>query len=266
MKTWFASFFKTFARLGLVCIGAGLAFDAVAGGASQTSASAGTPAALYQSFCSVCHGEHGNGQSRASASLNPRPSDFTHPTARASLSRERMIVSVREGRPGSAMIGWKTQLSDAQIAAVVDYVRDKFMDSSIKQSEGGGMTSPLPLAPSVANAQKDTKVLSPPLNGNRAAGRRLFEQNCVACHGKDGDGKGPRAYFIMPKPRSFVSTESRAAFSRPVLIHSIAHGKLGTEMPSWEKVLTEQEIANVAEYVFTQFIAPAGNIPKRERK
>ena len=35
-------------------------------------------------------------------------------------------------------------------------------------------------------------------------------------------------------------------------------GKLGTEIPAWSKVLTEQEIADVAEYVFRKFIRPGG--------
>ena len=36
----------------------------------------------------------------------------------------------------------------------------------------------------------------------------------------------------------------------------IAKGSLGTEMAAWEKVLEDEHIANVTEYVFRAFIRP----------
>ena len=75
------------------------------------------------------------------------------------------------------------------------------------------------------------------------------------CHGKDGDGRGPRAYFINPKPRNFLHAGSRAELNRPELYEHIGEGVRGTEMPAWDKVLTPQQIADVAEYVFRQFIS-----------
>jgi mono/diheme cytochrome c family protein len=178
-----------------------------------------------------------------------------------------MLITVREGRPGTAMVGWKTQLSDTQIAAIVDYVRTKFMDVDLKPATAGASAvTPGQQLPTPSNLRTNPVPVTIPLSGNLGDGRRLYDQNCTACHGKLGDGNGPRAYFISPKPRSFISTESRAAFSRPVLIHSIAQGKLGTEMPSWEKVLSAQEIANVAEYVYQRFITPDSKIGTRDSK
>ena len=92
------------------------------------------------------------------------------------------------------------------------------------------------------------------LRGNAAKGGRFYAGNCSTCHGQKGDGKGPRAYFIRPKPRNLIDAASRASFNRPALYAAISMGKLGTEMPAWSKVLNEQEIADVAEYVFQQFI------------
>ena len=65
-----------------------------------------------------------------------------------------------------------------------------------------------------------------------------------------------RAIFINPKPRNFLHEASRHELNRPALFQAIAQGKLGTEMPAWNKVLNEQEIANVAEFVFQRFIRP----------
>ncbi|MEQ1516843.1 MAG: c-type cytochrome [Usitatibacteraceae bacterium] len=229
---------------------------ATAGGPPHGGDSTATPAALYHSYCSVCHGEQGNGQSRARASLNPPPVDFTQPGLRATLTRERMTLGVREGRPGTAMVGWKTQLTDRQIAALVDYVREKFMapDTTGKNATAT-LVKPAPAA-----------TLSPIRPGDKVSGAALYENNCVACHGKGGDGNGPRAYFISPKPRSFITADSRAVFTRPVLINSIGQGKRGTEMPAWNKVLSDQEIANIAEYVFQRFITAESTVGASARK
>ena len=86
------------------------------------------PAAqLYHAYCSLCHGERGDGRSRAQASLVPPTRDFTAPGAALDLTRERMIAAVREGCPGTAMAAWGTQLSLAEIEAVVDYIREHLM-------------------------------------------------------------------------------------------------------------------------------------------
>jgi mono/diheme cytochrome c family protein len=98
------------------------------------------------------------------------------------------------------------------------------------------------------------------LDGNLAAGKKFFNENCADCHGEKGDGQGPRAYFINPRPASFISDKSLATLNRPTLYTHIFAGKLGTEMPAWRHVLSDQEIGNVAEYVFRAFIEP--NQPK----
>ena len=92
------------------------------------------------------------------------------------------------------------------------------------------------------------------LKGDIEKGRDFFMQNCFTCHGVTGGGDGPRAYFINPPPRNFLLETSRQYLNRPALFEAITKGRTGSEMPAWGKVLNEQEIANVAEYVFQSFI------------
>jgi len=93
------------------------------------------------------------------------------------------------------------------------------------------------------------------LKGDPDKGRIFFMSNCFTCHGIKGDGDGPRAYFITPPPRDFLLETSRQRLNRPVLFEAITNGRLGTNMPAWGKVLSNQEIADVAEFVFQNFIS-----------
>ena len=79
-------------------------------------------AALYHNYCSVCHGDKGDGKSRATGSLSTLPRDFTSAESKRELSRERIVAAITHGRPGTAMTSWRTQLSDADIASVADHV------------------------------------------------------------------------------------------------------------------------------------------------
>lgn len=128
------------------------------------------------------------------------------------------------------------------------------------------VAAPPVAVPARAGAQSATAVadMSLPmpqgLKGDPDKGRIFFMGNCFTCHGIKGDGEGPRAYFITPPPRNFLLETSRQRLNRPVLFEAISNGRLGTNMPAWSKVLGNQEIADVAEFVFQNFIsAPPAN-------
>lgn len=340
-------------RAALVCALGFLGIGLGHGGERPAKGGEIKPAVIYHNYCSVCHGDRGDGRSRARGSLNPAPRDFT--TA-GELARGTMITIVAHGKPGTAMVGWKTQLTDKEIEAVVDYIRQSFMivaqDPRLQRGKtvyaqncivchgerGQGSTHPVggPVPPrdlaspqsraelsrermvaSVTNGRPGTAMAAfsnrlpsqdieavvdyvraalmvpaaETISGTRAHGGRgndvsaapkanpvlsadmrqampnglrgdlrkgghFYNANCATCHGVKGDGKGPRAYFINPKPRNFVDARSRATLNRPAIYAATAVGRLGTEMPAWNKVLSDQEIADVAEYVFAKFIRP----------
>lgn len=112
-----------------------------------------------------------------------------------------------------------------------------------------------PAAPAPKPVVADMSLPMPQgLKGDVAKGHDFYMQNCSTCHGVSGAGDGPRAYFINPVPRDFLLESSRQRLNRPALFKAISKGSLGSEMPAWDKVLNEQEIANVAEFVFQTFI------------
>ncbi|MGB3429666.1 MAG: c-type cytochrome [Burkholderiaceae bacterium] len=229
---------------------------------SQGGGSNIQPALLYHNSCSVCHGDKGDGKSRASNSLSPPPYDFTSAKARSEQSRERIVAFITNGKPGTAMVSWKTQLNEREIAALADYVFTVFVQGnpaaaaaaggqiSGTRAHGGRESSPAP-----AVVKTDMSLgFGRSLKGNAAKGRTFYDANCATCHGTAGDGKGPRAYFINPKPRDFREASFRSRANRPMLFAAVGNGRNGTEMPAWNKVLNDQQIADVSEYVFQSFI------------
>lgn len=82
---------------------------------------------IYKDTCQVCHGERGDGQTFVANALNPPPRNFTAEISKKELTRPRMIKSVTNGRPGTAMMPWKDNLSAAEISATVSFIRGKFM-------------------------------------------------------------------------------------------------------------------------------------------
>lgn len=89
-------------------------------------------------------------------------------------------------------------------------------------------------------------------------GKTVYAQNCLACHGVKGDGKGDAAAFLLPKPRDFVhanfrlrSTPSGRLPTDVDLFRSVSLGMPGTPMPPWRVNLSENDRWAVVEYIKT---------------
>lgn len=205
---------------------------------------------LYQENCSVCHGDDGVGAVWGQESLASAPRNFRSDASRRELSRERMIAAVSFGKPGTPMPGFATRLEPRQIEAIVDYVRKTFMTDEPMQ------TGRFSEADHFASGEYRNQPIPGELLGNPLRGRAFYVANCVACHGVDGDGNGPRAYFIFPRPRNFLDPATREIFNRPRLFEGIKQGVIGKEMPAWGKVLNDQDIGDITEYVYEAFIRP----------
>ena len=227
-------------------------------------------AVLYHNYCSVCHGDKGDGRSRATGALSTLPRDFTSAESRRELSVERIAAAITHGRPGTAMVGWKTQLSSTDIQMLAEHVHQTYVQGdahrlasapaapiSGTRAHGGREAD----AASTSAKVDMTTGLPNGLKGDFKRGGAFYLANCATCHGARGDGAGPRAYFINPKPRSFVTEGSRASFNRLALYVAISEGRLGTEMPAWSKVTTPQQMADVTEYVFQAFIVGRSPAP-----
>ena len=211
---------------------------------------------IYAESCSVCHGDDGRGAVWGQASLATPPRNFRTEASQRELTRERMIASATYGRPGTPMPGFGTQLSVPEITAVVDYIRENFMQpdsaASADPHGAGGRGNP---GYGPAGGVMPPQEAPDDYVGDAVRGAELYTANCADCHGLGGAGDGPRAYFIFPKPRNFHDPATRQYLSRRNLYNGIKFGVVGKEMPAWGKVWSDQDVADVAEYVYGQFIA-----------
>ena len=254
---------------------------------------------IYTSNCSVCHGDNGNTAFWAKNGLNPPPRDFTSPEAQGNLTRARMVNSVTNGRPGTGMMPFNKRLSRDEINEVVSFIRYKFMGVAPDKDTGEAplaigkpvapvsppaQTGSIPGVDAPLSAARPAPVHQPAktlpagistqaaataghgvdmslpvpkgLKGDLVWARKFYMANCFTCHGVTGQGNGPRAFFNIPRPRNFTSEESRQILNRPRIFNSITNGRVGTVMPAWGKVLNEQQIAGLTEFVFQTFVQP----------
>jgi mono/diheme cytochrome c family protein len=87
------------------------------------------------------------------------------------------------------------------------------------------------------------------------AGRYVFQNNCVVCHGRFGDGRGELAPTLKPPPRNFnhgvFKFRSTPAGSLPTnddLARIVRQGLGGTAMPIFAQ-LPERDVRAVVEYL-----------------
>jgi mono/diheme cytochrome c family protein len=83
--------------------------------------------ALYQQYCSMCHGPQGKGDGPAASAMNPKPRDHTDGRYMNALSDAHLTIVISEGgaavQRSPLMPSWKGTLSPQQIADVITYLR-----------------------------------------------------------------------------------------------------------------------------------------------
>jgi mono/diheme cytochrome c family protein len=88
-------------------------------------------------------------------------------------------------------------------------------------------------------------------------GKKLFEQNCVSCHGAKGDGKGPVGMALTPHPSDFAEPLKNWPNTKgnpEKIFEVISKGIPNSAMVGWPQ-LSEKERWGLVYYV-TEFATP----------
>ena len=155
---------------------------------------------LYKFRCEVCHGEDGRGDGVAADTLYPRPRDFSlglfkFKTSPGSLPArdEDLLVTIRDGLKATGMPGWKSLLSEEQMASLVPVL--KGFDTSATWSpedaddekfddDGRYMGTDFIKVTEI----EPTEGIIPYTEESLAKGKVAFEKACAECHGNAGRG------------------------------------------------------------------------------
>lgn len=169
--------------------------------------------------CAACHGEEGRGKIGQGPALNSE-------SFLAAASDAFLVRTITHGRAGTTMVAWGNTYDEAQVESLVAYIR------SLQD---------------VPAAELDESALE----GDVAAGQRLYAEICAACHGRTGAGYQETSNGTGIGRRAFLDSVTDG-----YLRYIIEHGKENTRMrpmtgdsPVAVADLTDEEIDNIIAYL-----------------
>lgn len=84
-----------------------------------------------------------------------------------------------------------------------------------------------------------------------ALAETLYNKNCAACHGQYGGGDGPAADTTAEKPVAFSDPAYMFEMRGDVLYAKIRRGGMGTDMPNFGTLFTQEETWALVDYLWT---------------
>jgi cytochrome c oxidase cbb3-type subunit 2/cytochrome c oxidase cbb3-type subunit I/II len=88
-------------------------------------------------------------------------------------------------------------------------------------------------------------------------GKNMYQKFCIGCHGPVGDGNGPAARYLNPRPLNFTLLKRNLADGKyigGILYYQIMNGITGTSMPYFKKDLESEKIWDISNFVAEYFI------------
>lgn len=175
---------------------------------------------IFTANCVACHGADLHG------GIGPNLIDATWIHGG---EPDQIVQTITNGVPEKGMVAWGGVLGPTKISQVAAFVISKYE---------GGEAAPAEEAPAEV-------VEAAPVDPNDplAAGRAIFETNCVACHGADMTGGiGP----------NLVDTEWIHGGTLDDIKTVITNGVPDKGMITWGPILGEEKVGQVAEYVLAK--------------
>lgn len=186
------------------------------------------PVAVFKERCARCHGEDGMGDGMIAKNLYPRPKAIANAVFINGYPTERFVASITDGLPGTAMPPWGKIYTEAQIRAILDYVRTTLVQGEPKIYDPSRV---------IREVSGEGKV--PYSDESVQRGRATFVQRCTGCHGPAANGKGETAKDQYWRPANLTNKKYIGSLSDERLFTSISMGVRGTAMPSWAQDLAD---------------------------
>ncbi len=98
-------------------------------------------------------------------------------------------------------------------------------------------------------------------------GKKLYEQNCVPCHGEKGDGRGALSSPLKPAPSDFAEPLNKWPNTKGdprKIFDVISKGIPNSAMVKWDHLSEQERWALV--YTVLEFATPAKATPAKKKK
>jgi cbb3-type cytochrome oxidase cytochrome c subunit len=179
--------------------------------------------------------------------------DLTNEGGRMSSQWQKAhLINPRALKPGSIMPSFSF-LSDRDMNDLVAYIQSlgnkRTTEHFVEAPDEYLLTTD---AGRALHDRKTTGKESVDTNSSAAAnaGRGIYTQNCAICHGLEGWGNGPNAITLEKKPANF-SRPFYKQYSDEFWFYRVSEGVVGTRMPRWGEILSEQQRWYLVAYLKT---------------
>jgi len=178
-----------------------------------TAEESAAAAADYQRYCALCHGVEREGRA------NDEAPSLRSKTLMHTGFPEFLLFTVAYGRRGTPMAGFFEEIGgpmdNFELYRLVRWLKEQVDVESVD------------LPPD-------------PIPGDSRRGREIYDRDCARCHGGEAEGGiGP----AIGNP-AFLALASDA-----FLRYTIEHGRDGTEMQPFGKVLSSADLDNITAYL-----------------
>ena len=85
---------------------------------------------------------------------------------------------------------------------------------------------------------------------NEDRGKKVYEFYCYQCHAYSGHANTVAATYLDPRPRNFTRSDPRK-LTREMMLSAVRDGRAGTAMTSFSRVLSDEDMAAVVDYIRT---------------
>ena len=172
-------------------------------------------AAVYREQCIQCHGATGRGDGpKAKGLIGPPPADLTDRAELATVSPVDMYRKIAIGIEGTGMPEYAHSLSSDDRWAVTTYTATLRADQgAVHEGEG------------------------------------LYAAQCASCHGATGRGDGLHARTLSVSPPALADLAVQGRLSDADLIELTLHGRPGTPMPGFARVMDRAAAEKVVAFL-----------------
>lgn len=191
-------------------------------------------------------GEHSNDWHTAHF-INPR---YTRP-------RSLMPSFAYEGQENLNALTAYMQSLGGKLADARMEVQYRFRTEAIDAYQRGVDENIIWLHSRVPEVWRSMPTETPVTTASVARGEKIYQDYCVGCHGPVGDGNGPAAPYLIPRPLNFTTLRRHLVDGKyigGILYYQIMNGVTGSSMPYFKKDLESAKIWDVGNFIEYNFI------------